>query len=117
MDPVAERIAALIEEKGYSYAAFAEAIGVQRANISHVLSGRNRPSLELVQRILRSFPELDPEQLLLGRKGAEQGREKEEEKEEEGIAAAPPKTPSNKRVERVVICYDDGTFASYEADA
>ncbi|MFB6258305.1 MAG: helix-turn-helix domain-containing protein [Flavobacteriales bacterium] len=109
MDPVAQRIAELIEEKGYSYSAFAEAIGIQRANVSHVLSGRNRPSLDLVQRILHRFPELDSDEFLLG-----------EKKKEEAIGSgySPIASPSgaNKKIERIVICYDDGTFASYEAD-
>ncbi len=118
MDPVAERIAAIIEAKGYSYSAFAKEVGVQRANISHVISGRNRPSLELVQRILRRFPDLDSDQLLFG------ASPKEREPQEEKGALKDPKEgdvpPSekrvNKRVERVVVCYVDGTFASYEAD-
>ena len=114
MDPVAERIAAIIEEKGYSYSAFGKAIGVQRANISHVLSGRNRPSLELVQRILRTFPDIDSDHLLFGRASGEEGPS---QGPEEGPAFHPSRDRrANKRVERVVICYEDGTFASYEAD-
>lgn len=108
MDPVARRIKDIIEEKGYSNAAFAEAIGVQRANISHILSGRNRPSLDIVQRILRTFPDLDSDLLLFGEKS-----EAESNREEKGREAG--KGP-NKKVERVVVCYEDGTFASYEAD-
>lgn len=123
MDPVAAKIAQLIEEKGYSYSGFAEAIGVQRTIISHILSGRNRPSLDIVQRILRTFPELDGEALVLGEETAARkmgdepppkyGAKGEDEptgKESDG------KSP-NKRIERVVICYDDGSFAAYEADA
>jgi transcriptional regulator with XRE-family HTH domain len=108
MDPVAQRIKELIEGKGYSNAAFAEAIGVQRANISHILSGRNRPSLDIVQRILRTFPDLDSDRLLFG-----ESSESESVPEESGKASA--KGP-NKKIERVVVCYEDGTFASYEAD-
>lgn len=112
MDPVAERIEAIIEEKGYTHSAFAKAIGVQRANISHMLSGRNRPSLELVQRILSTFPELDSERLLLGAPARKDQMAKEEEEKEDIF----PEKPSNKRIERVVVCYRDGTFASYEPD-
>lgn len=108
MDPVAQRISAIIEEKGYSYAGFAEAIDVQRAKISHILSGRNRPSLDIVQRILRAFPDLDSEYLLFGQLPEKKGLE--------GKGSERSSKPSNKRVERVVICYEDGTFASYEAD-
>lgn len=119
MNPVAQRIARFIEDKGYTYSAFAETIGVQRTIISHIISGRNRPSLDIVQRILRSFPELDGEELILGERKAVKKEDpgpvvgKEEEMpDEEGMRKAP-----NKRIERVVICYEDGSFASYEPDA
>ncbi len=112
MDPVAGRIAKIIDKKGYSYAAFAKAIGLQRANISHVLSGRNRPSLEMVQRILRTFPDVDSEELLFGASPNREGGETKDPAVEEKLAV----TGANKKVERVVICYEDGTFASYERD-
>ncbi len=47
-------------------AEFAERIGVQPSNISHVLSGRNNPSLDLVNKILDSFKEVRTEWLLKG---------------------------------------------------
>lgn len=50
-------------------AEFAEAIDVQPSNISHIMSGRNKPSLDLVMKVLKKFPELHTEWLLHG-KGA-----------------------------------------------
>lgn len=43
---------------------FADEIGVQRSSISHILSGRNRPSLEIVQKIVSRFPDITYEWLL-----------------------------------------------------
>lgn len=43
---------------------FADEIGVQRSSISHILSGRNRPSLEIIQKIVNRFPDITYDWLL-----------------------------------------------------
>jgi len=45
---------------------FADKIGVQRSSVSHVLSGRNKPSLEFVQKILLAYPEISSDWILFG---------------------------------------------------
>ncbi len=45
---------------------FAEKIGVQRSSVSHVISGRNRPSLDFVKKILDAFPDISYEWLISG---------------------------------------------------
>jgi len=62
-----ERIVQLLEEIKMSPSLFADAIGVQRATISHILSGRNNPSLDFVQKVLLKFPELNPDWILSGK--------------------------------------------------
>jgi len=69
MDEIHERIATIISTKGMTNAEFAEAIDVQPSNISHIMSGRNKPSLDLVMKVLKRFPELRTEWLIHG-KGA-----------------------------------------------
>ena len=44
--------------KKLSPSIFADEIGVQRASISHILAGRNKPSLDIVQKIVKRFPDL-----------------------------------------------------------
>lgn len=61
------RIEKLLHEVGMSPSLFADAIGVQRATISHILSGRNNPSLDFVQKILSRFPEINPDWILSGK--------------------------------------------------
>src|SRR5574344_1176891 len=48
---------------------FADEIGVQRSSISHILSGRNNPSLDIITKILHRYVEVDSNWLVLG-KGA-----------------------------------------------
>ena len=43
----------------------AEALGINPAAVSHILAGRNKPGFELLQKILRRFPRLNPDWLLL----------------------------------------------------
>ena len=50
-----------------SPAQFADVINVQRSSISHLISGRNKPSLEFIQKILKTFPEIDSDWLLFGK--------------------------------------------------
>lgn len=69
MDEIQDRISLIISTKGMSNAEFAEAIDVQPSNISHIMSGRNKPSLDLVMKVLKRFPELRTDWLLMG-KGA-----------------------------------------------
>lgn len=61
------RISKIIKEKNLSSAKFADEIGVQRSSISHVLSGRNKPSLEFIQKILKTYPDIDINWLLTGK--------------------------------------------------
>lgn len=62
-----ERIALLLKFKNISAAVFADEIDVQRSGISHILSGRNKPSLEFIQKVLKVYPEINPEWLISGK--------------------------------------------------
>jgi len=63
---LAERVKEVMEELGYSPSSFADTIDVPRPIISHILSGRNKPSLDVIQKILLRFSELNPWWLLSG---------------------------------------------------
>jgi transcriptional regulator with XRE-family HTH domain len=61
-----ERIRQILQSRQLSPTQFADALGVARPIISHVLSGRNKPSLEVVQKIITAFPDLSLPWLLSG---------------------------------------------------
>lgn len=61
------RLQQLLELESLTQAQFAERIGVGRASISHILNGRNKPGYDIIQSILRAFPKLSPDWLLLGK--------------------------------------------------
>lgn len=53
------RLEFVIKHYELSAAIFADRIGVQRSSISHLLSGRNNPSLDFVVRVMDKFPEIN----------------------------------------------------------
>jgi transcriptional regulator with XRE-family HTH domain len=53
-----EKIRRFISEQDLTSTKFADEIGVPRPSISHILSDRNKPSLEIVQKMYRRYPEL-----------------------------------------------------------
>lgn len=65
-DKDVERILEIIKSEQLNASAFAEKIGVQKSSVSHVISGRNKPSKEFMVKILRTFPEISSDWLFLG---------------------------------------------------
>lgn len=61
-----DRIKQLMDFKGMTAAVFADTIKVNRSSLTHIFTGRNQPSLELVRKILTAFPEVKPEWLVMG---------------------------------------------------
>ena len=64
---IVSRIEEVRKNHQLTAASFATKIGVQRSAISHILSGRNKPSLEFLMKIHHSFEEVNLEWLILGK--------------------------------------------------
>lgn len=62
-----ERLEQILSHYELNASAFADTIGVQRSSISHLLSGRNKPSLDFVLKVVREFPEVNLYWLLNGK--------------------------------------------------
>ncbi|MDE6482298.1 MAG: helix-turn-helix domain-containing protein [Rikenellaceae bacterium] len=62
-----ERLEQLLAAKGYTSQRFAEIMGVQPSGISHILAGRNKPRFDFLERLLRRFPDVSADWLLLGK--------------------------------------------------
>jgi transcriptional regulator with XRE-family HTH domain len=125
-----KRLQEVIEYYGESASSFAEKIGVQRSSISHILSGRNKPSLEFILKILSAFPEVELYWLLNGKGRFPTSNKKESEINKPlslDITEAkkePPKdnleflikneSQNNTSIDRIIIFYKDGTFKNYQ---
>ncbi|QQX76101.1 MULTISPECIES: helix-turn-helix domain-containing protein [Aequorivita] len=129
-----KRLEKILEYFNLSAAAFAEEIDFNRSTISHLLSGRNKPSLEFVMKLCQKFPEVDMDWLLFGKGSFPTLSEKNDAKtvieNKQTIEKEPPSlfseayvtdkpkaanfNENKKEIERIVIFYKDGTFNTYQ---
>ena len=61
-----ERLVQLLDLEQLSPSKFSDIIGVQRSSVSHIVSGRNKPSYDFLQKTLKAFPGLNADWLILG---------------------------------------------------
>lgn len=135
------RINLILRAKNITARQFAEEIGIQPSGMSHILSGRNNPSLEFVTKVIRRYPEIDANWLLLGKGEMFAGRaetgercpEYGERMVENGaqldlisdmnqvdnydvMPVEEPmvdEAPAGRRVVKMVFVYDDHTFSEF----
>lgn len=111
-----KRLEKVIKFNNETAASFAEKIGVQRSSISHILSGRNKPSLDFVLKVLSAYPEVELYWLLNGK-----GKFPVLNDEEVNIKTKTLSNSENSKkvstemneIDRIVIFYKDGTFKNY----
>ena len=136
-----EKIEFLMRNKGLTSTQLARLLEIQPSGISHILSGRNKPSFDFVVKILRAFPDVNPDWLLLDGEQIFRDNIKTESvasisnptadaslfmQTENGEISAPSDERKNvddvifsdahnrgKSVERIIVLYADHTFDSY----
>jgi len=138
-----DRIIQFLNANNLNSTKFADQIGVQRSSISHILSGRNKPSYDFIEKMLLTYPKLNAQWLITGKGNMlidqpslfnEQKVEKnltqrelfiqnqneqapvitKSEKEKEKIESN--SDFSVKQIEKVMIFYNDGTFKQYKPE-
>jgi len=93
---------------------FADKIGVQRSSISHILSGRNKPSLDFILKVTSVFSEVDMYWLLNGKgEFPKTTTISSTRSSNESAAVLPFEEGSAKKIKRIVVFYEDGTFDEY----
>lgn len=110
------RLKIIIEYYEISASILADKMEIPRSSISHILSGRNKPSLDFVLKILKSFPEVDLYWLLNG-----VGEFPKKKQNEFNISSTPTENLSkdnnfnlnDREIDRIVIFFKDGTFKNY----
>lgn len=145
IDDFIKRLEIILDYYNLSASAFADKINVQRSSLSHLLSGRNKPSLDFIIKVIEVFPDVDLYWILNG-KGTFPKSEKnfsiQSTKQE--VTSDETNTPdlfstdqtnskqpfinneigkktislSNndvKTIERIVIFYTDGSFKNYQS--
>ena len=126
----AKRLQKILDYYSISATAFSEEIEVNRSTISHLLSGRNKPSLDFVMKVINHFPEVELYWLLNGKGSFPSASpepeiqqiefQKKPESEdsfmtsEENSEEIPPIPIKDHEIDRIVIFYKDGRFKSYK---
>lgn len=110
-----QRLKRVLGHYGFNPSQFADKVGVQRSSVSHVLSGRNRPSLDFVMKVMAAFPEVDLYWLLNGKGSFPTPAEQQSHKphSNETVVTKENIQSHGKEVKRIVIFYQDGTFEIY----
>jgi len=134
-----ERLIEFLKAENRTSAQFAEEIGVQPSGISHILSGRNKPSLDFILKMLEKYPFLSTEWLLFGKgdmykdesmqklfddsKDNEESTDevinkpvKESEKEISDVntkGIGPPVRSGKQTVEKIIWFYADNSFREF----
>ena len=120
------RIKQLIEHENVSSAQFAIEIGIGASSLHHIVSGRNNPSLDVIQKILARFPEINAEWLINGNgnmhRDVIQGELFDSPQKKSVLSASSPDLDdnalssirsANKPIERILILYKDQSFDIY----
>ena len=68
MELIKDRLAHIIRAKNLTATQFAEMMQIQPSNVSHLLSGRNKPSLDFLMKLKEIFPEYSFDWIILGKK-------------------------------------------------
>ena len=135
-----ERLNEILRRFKINASQFADQIGVQRASVSHVLSGRNKPGFDFIQKIIEAYPSISAEWLITGKgelfksKVQKQDLFSEVEIEEDGSIEidgkkrassnkhAPlrddieEKTSKARSVNKIIVFYSDKSFEEYFPD-
>ena len=93
-----KRIKKIIEIEELNVNQFSLIIGVNRSTLSHILSGRNKPSLEVAKKILNGFPSINANWLLTGR-----GRMNYHSSSNKEVS-------TSKTVKKILVFYSDNSF-------
>ena len=101
-----DRIRLIMKVNELNASAFADIIDVNKSSISHVLSGRNRPSLDFLEKIISHFPNVNASWLITG-----ETREGEFIPDEALVTTSANK----KEIEYIAVFYSDGTFRRYQS--
>ncbi len=128
MEEIAERISKILEYYNLNAAAFADKIGVQRSGLSHILTGRNKPSLDFIIKITEAFEAVDLNWLVHGQGSFPKNKTADKPKtlDPAPVKLAPTPLPdivekiienkvisSKSELEKIVFFYRDGTFSEF----
>ena len=112
MDPIVARIKEIQQASGMSNGEFAQALDMSAASLSHIYNGRNKPSLSVIESIIKNL-NVSADYILLGEKNTtpSPAEPTPPTPTPQPPASEPSKKPKTiKKIQSVITTYDDGTF-------
>lgn len=134
-----KRLQKVMDYYGLSASAFADTLDIQRSSISHLLSERNKPSLDFILKLVSKFPEVDIYWITQGKgefptstsstdKSVKQSFQTDlfEEKSSQNVINNPvitenkePELPikqekTDKKIKKIIFFYEDNSFEIFE---
>lgn len=140
MEEIKDRLAHILRAKNLTASQFAELMEIQPSNVSHLINGRNKPSLDFLMKLKEVFPEYSFDWIIMGKKPItinepnpvvadnQQMKFEDDEKKiiefddveevkpkiEEEIIEEKIKTATlsvgNQEIEKIIVVYSDKTF-------
>ena len=104
-----KRLQQFLEAENISQAQLADTLGVARAGISHILSGRNRPGFDFLEAMALHYPQISMDWLLTGK-----GRMYKDALPAWPQAQETPPERPPRRVSKILVFYDDNTFEEFQ---
>ena len=110
---ILNRIKKIIEENNLSNSEFAEKIGIPKSSVTHLLSERNKPSLDLITKISENFEEITLDYLIFGVSELKKDKKKASNdlfSYQETDNTKDSVKESNNRVKSIIIIYENNKF-------
>ena len=107
-----DRILKIMQKEGLTNAEFAEKIGISTSSLSHIFSGRNKPSLEVVMRIHKACPYVNINWLLYGEGEMEESAPAVTGMDEEVKYIEKP----HPKITEIRIFFDNGTYEVFKPE-
>ena len=129
------RLQQVMDYYGLNAAAFADSLEIQRSGVSHLLSERNKPSLDFILKLIEKFPEVDMYWITQDKELASAKKTQQPdlfsdipEIEMQASTPAPPSVaikekqvetkalplPTDKHIKRIIFFYEDNRFEVFE---
>jgi len=108
---IKDRVQKILKASGLSASEFSKKLNIQRSRLSHILSGRNKPTLEIIVRINKNFPKYTLDWLI---NGIEPSLPDPVTYHDKNILDKKISNDSKKKINKIILFYDDETFETFE---
>ncbi|MCH1535007.1 MAG: helix-turn-helix domain-containing protein [Schleiferiaceae bacterium] len=118
MEEIVQRLKAYIEQEGHTPSSMASVLDINRSTLVHIMNGRNKPNLQLIQKLCVFDENLDLRYLLTGERSKKSISPQIKNASTEtikNVVSAPP--PSKATSQKLLVLNPNGTWETYTKEA